>query len=68
MTESTDLLIIANTLKNYETSRIVEELKKENIEFNVLSWSEISLPFDIKPKVCIFRSVPDFSKDFSVPY
>ena len=68
MNDNTDLLIVANTLKNYETRRIVEELKKENIEFNILSWEEISLPFNIKPKVCIFRSVPNFTKDFSVTY
>jgi len=68
MTENCDLLIIANTLKNYESRRIVEELKKEKIPYSILSWKEISLPFDLKPRVCLFRSVPDFTKDFSVPY
>lgn len=68
MIESSDLLIISNSLKNYESRRIVEELKKENIPHDILPWNKISLPFHLKPKVCLFRSVPDFTKDFSVPF
>ena len=48
--------------------RIIEELIKENISYKILSWNQISIPFKFNPKVCLFRSVPDFKKEFSLPY
>ncbi|NHI91254.1 MAG: ATP-grasp domain-containing protein [Candidatus Lokiarchaeota archaeon] len=68
MSKFNDLLIISNNRETYETKRIIEELDKEIIQYNILSWNEITIPFNHYPKVCLIRSVPDFQKEFSLPY
>ncbi|MHA1893144.1 MAG: ATP-grasp domain-containing protein [Candidatus Helarchaeota archaeon] len=63
-----DLLIISNNLDNYETKRILEELTRLKVSFITLPWKKISLPFNLHPKVCLIRSLPDLKKNFAIPY
>ena len=48
--------------------RLKEELTKKNLNFKMIRWQDIVLPFKEIPEICLIRGSVDLDIHFAIPY
>ena len=62
------MILIIGYPTTYESMRLKEELTKKNLNFKMIRWQDIVLPFNEIPELCLIRGSVDLDIHFAVPY